>query len=136
MNIKEWLNRGFELRRDIMKKERRIVALEDGTLNISPHIDTVGGYNSSSKPVKVNLSDKKVDEEADLAVLYEEYNAVITEIQAAIDMVDDDIYKTLLELRHIKFEAWEVIAHKLSYSKTHIRGYLHKQALKKLIILC
>ena len=120
MEIKEWLNRGYELKKKIDKKRRRIEALEERTVNMSPHIDTVGGYNSKTRPVKVNLSDKKVDEENLLFAMEEEYKDVMSEIQGVIDSVDDDAYKTVLELRHVMFLSWPVIAYKMSYSERQI----------------
>ena len=63
----------------------------------------------------------------------QELESVRADILAAINAIDDETMRQLLEERYINFHSWRMIARKMNYSEDNIYK-LHAAALKKLRI--
>jgi hypothetical protein len=75
--------------------------------------------------VKIIMLENQINDDIDKLI------QVKKEIESAINQVDDNCLKLLLEYRYIDDMLWEEIALKMNYSYYHVVARLHPDALKK-----
>ena len=130
MTVKEWLNRGRYLDREIDQ------LLEDQQNALNLACGTAVSYGGE----KVQTSKKNVTERRFIA--YADYSAKIdnridepyaikTEIKAAINKLDDPLLRALLIAYYINMKTFDQVANELHYSIRHINR-LHNYALKEI----
>lgn len=129
MTVKEWLNRGYKLDKEInaLLEEREKTFNEACKMSAPPSDnERVSGTHANSTEEKYiryaeysRMIDSRIDE------LY----AVKQEILTAITAVNNNTYRTLLILRYIRFKTWEQIAEEMNYSDVWVRTKLHSKAL-------
>lgn len=129
MTVKEWLNRGWKLNREIdaLKEEQRR-ALELATATTSaPQEDRVqGGEGNRTADKFANYAAYAAEIDSRIDDLFQ----IKQEIDQAIEKVENTTYRTLLFERYINFKKWEQIAVDMDYSYVHIVR-LHGKALQK-----
>ena len=130
MTVKEWLNRGYRLDKEInslMREQKR--ALELATKTTAPadgeKVQTSNGNTSEAR--FINYADYKKLIDNRIAELYATKHEIIT----AIDSVDDNTLRQLLIHRYIEFKHWDSIASEMCYSKRQVTR-MHGKALLKI----
>ena len=130
MTVKEWLNRGYRLDKEInalIREQKR--ALELATKTTAPadceKVQTSNG--NTSEALFINYADytKLIDDRID------ELFATKQEIITALDSVGDNILRQLLIHRYIEFKRWDSIAAEMCYSKRQVTR-MHGKALLKI----
>ena len=117
MTVKEWLNRGYRLDKEInalIREQKR--ALELATKTTAP-----------ADCEKVQTSNGNTSEA--LFINYADYTK--QEIITALDSVGDNILRQLLIHRYIEFKRWDSIAAEMCYSKRQVTR-MHGKALLKI----
>lgn len=131
MTVKEWLNRGWELDKEInqllqSQREALTRATKTTCTSADEKVQTSKNNTTENKFVSYaeysDMADKRIDE------LYE----IKKEILAAVKELEDSTLRTLLVARYINFKTWEQIAADMHYSYKHIVHILHPKALSKL----
>lgn len=131
MTAKEWLNRGWELDKEInqllISQERAFSrALKSTAAADGERVQQSRRNSSEDKFISYAeysaMADKRIDE------LYE----IKKEILAAVNRVKDPTLRTLLIARYINFKTWERIAEEMHYSYVHVVHNLHPRALNEI----
>lgn len=123
----EWLRRYQKINRRINRKCEEVSQLRELATKITPTLSDMPKGNQTSDKVSEAVSkiadlEKEIDAEVDALV------AIRNQIQAAIEAIQDDTLKTLLEYRYIDGLTWEKIAVKMNYSYMHVCR-LHGKAI-------
>ena len=131
MDVKEWLNRGWELNKEInqlLESQHKAFAKATKSTATSEgeRVQKSAGNSMEHKFINYAAYSEMVDERID--VLY----AIKQEILEAVNKVNDSTLRTLLIARYINFKKWEKIACEMHYSYKHIVHILHPKALSKL----
>ena len=129
MTAKEWLNRAYKLDKeiDILLKEKECAFTRACSIVQSTRDEKVQTSTQNSNEDR-NIEyvaysvmlDKRINE------LYE----IKCEIIQTLNKVEDNILRSLLTCRYIKFMSWENISQELNYSRMQVYR-LHGKALKK-----
>lgn len=125
MTAKDWLQRGWQINREIdtLTSARRTVWDRLTRISSDPGTDYSGRgpdlHRMDSAGELFELIDSKC----------EELTAVSAEIIKAISRVEDRTQRTLLVKRYIEFKTWEQIAVDLGYTWRHVHR-IHAEALK------
>lgn len=131
MTTKEWLNRGWQQDKYInsllAEKEEALTRATSVTVSAEgERVQNSSGNSTERKMLKYaeysELIDKQVDRLVDIK----------SEIIKAINRVEDNILRTLLIDRYIRFMKWEQIAVDLNYSYEWTVKRLHPKALEKI----
>ena len=100
------------------------------TQNFSP---TPGGGESGSPIERPMDKVLEIDEEINREI--DELQTVRQEIRAALNQLEDESLKLLMEYRYIDGLTWERIAEKMHYSRQWVTS-LHGRALAQIKITC
>lgn len=130
MTVKEWLNRGFKLNKEI---EQLVEAKEKAKDLACSVVSNLG--NEKVQGTTGNSTENKM-------VSYAEYSRLLSkridklleinkEIVGAISKVDDATLRSLLTARYINFKTWERIAEDLDKELRWVYR-LHKKALNNI----
>lgn len=128
MTVKEWLNRGYKLDKEINALlEEREKAFNLACKASAPPTDkervcTTQVNSTEAKYIQYSEYTRLIDERID--VLYK----VKDEIMTVISAVENNTYRTLLILRYVQFKTWEEIADETKYNLRWVHR-LHKKAL-------
>lgn len=131
LQIKEFLNRHYEISQSIDAKLEQIEELKNLALKITvgPFCEShgVGGYTDRVGRTTARIMDleNEINREIDRLI------DVKTEILALIYTLPDSTERTVLERHYLLHEGWERIAEKLGYSSRHITR-IHNRALAAL----
>ncbi len=131
MDIKEFLNRHYEISQSIDSKLEQVAELKSLAQKASPAVfsesRSSGGYSDRVGRTTARIIDleNQINEEIDRLI------DVKTQIWEMIYSLPDSAQRTLLERHYLLHEGWERIAEKLGYSSRHITR-LHNQALAAL----
>lgn len=129
MTSKEWLNRGWELNKEIdrlIEKQEKAFAIAckvTPTL-VQDKVQACGGKSREDWVITYMDYAEQINRKID-----ELYN-VKQEILRAIKKIDNDTYKALLILRYIKFKNWGKIAECIGKTEINTRVRVHSNALK------
>ena len=129
MTAKEFLSKAFYLDIRINSKIdqiKQLRALATKTNTVLSEV-SVQSTKNNHKMESIILKIMEIENELnrDLADLL----LIKVDIKRAIDGVDNEEYRTLLELRYIAYKKWEQIAEEMDFSTEHIYR-MHRDALK------
>lgn len=115
----------------LLEEQRR---WRERALKITPTLSQAPGGSESGSPIerpmdKVLEIDEKINQEID------ELKTVRQEIRAALNQLEDENLKLLMEYRYIDGLTWEQIAEKMDYSRQWVTS-LHGTALQKIKLTC
>ena len=99
-------------------------------LKITPTLSQAPGGGGSGSPIERHM-DKVLEIEAEINREIDELQIVRQEIRAALNQLEDESLKLLMEYRYIDGLTWEQVAEKMHYSWRHTCR-LHGEALAKI----
>ena len=132
MTEKEWLQRAWNIEKEIKELEERRNHIRDDALKITPSYEykesqnTFSGNGRENKLINLAEFNNRIEEQIDRLYL------VKKEIDNAIESVPDAKLKRLLKLRYIDFKTWEKIAESLDFADVRWVYILHGRALKEI----
>jgi len=134
MGVKEWLNRGYKLDREInalITAREKVLELTCRTAsgNTSDKVQTSRKNTSENWYIEYADYSREIDNQIDKLI------RIKREIQNAINRVSDSTLCTLLIERYINFKTWEQIAVDMNYSLRGVHN-LHHKALQKCALFC
>ncbi len=133
MTAKEYLNQAYHIDHRIESKLSQIESLK----SLATRVTTVfSDMPHSSSPDNQKLEKtiaEIVDLENEVSTDIGRLVSLKREINSAINHVQNEKYRTLLELRYLNFLTWEQIAVNLNFSIQHTYR-IHDKALKKINI--
>ena len=124
MTAKELLNGIIKLRKAIDYRKMKIEMLEAAAESVTAPITGMPHSPSSDPSAMATAICKKIDLEREVTELTEKRDSLI----AQIDLLDNEDYQTLLNLRYAQEEKWEDIMAAMNYSETHVHR-IHRAAL-------
>lgn len=138
MTVKEWLNRGFKLNKEIEQLKEAKEKAKDLACSV---VSNMGNERVQSD--NGNSAENKMVSYAEYSrLLYKRIDKLLEinkEIVEAISKVDDTTLRSLLTARYINYKTWEAVTEAIGYnSEKWVRTALHKKALtavKNFIIL-
>ena len=116
MTAKEFLSRAYRLDKKIDWKIQQVDSLNDlatratGTLSGMPHVSSPSTSRLADVIAKIVDMQEAINDEIDKLV---DTKAEITNV---IHRVEDDDYRSLLELRYLCYMEWDDIAREMNYS--------------------
>lgn len=116
MNAKEFLSRAYRLDKKIDWKIQQVASLNElatkatGTLTGMPRSPGSSSSRLEDVVTKIVLMQETINADIDTLM---DIKAEITEV---IRSVENDDYRSLLELRYLCFKEWEVLAEEMHYS--------------------
>ena len=133
MTAKEYLGQAYRIDERIESKLSQIETLKSLATRVTsvfsdmPHSST--SDNQRLEKTIAEIIDLKNEVSTDIDRLID----LKREIKHIINQVQNEKYKTLLELRYLSFWTWELIAANLNFSIQHTYR-IHDEALKKINI--
>ena len=124
MEIKEWLKRGYEINKkiDLLLEEQAVAKAQamscTSIVKDTPSSSTKGNTQENKLVTYLDL-DKKINNKTDELLLVKE------EILAAINLLDNQKFKVLLENRHINLMTWKGIS-QFDELKEHNESYIQR----------
>ncbi len=130
LSTKEWLKRAWKIDNEITALERELLSAKERMLSVTAHYSDIKVQTSKSNKTE-DATLKYIEYKNKLECRIDALYAVKCEIADAISKVDNPTYRTLLELRYLRYMTWEKIAVELdiTFQWVHV---LHKRALKKI----
>ena len=130
MSTKEWLSRAWKIDNEITALERELLSAKERMLSVTAHYSDIKVQTSKGNKTEYATL-KYIEYKNKLECRIDALYAVKCEIADAISKVDNPTYRTLLELRYLRYMTWEKIAVELdiTFQWVHV---LHKRALKKI----
>ena len=101
-------------------------------MRITPVLSPVPGGGGSGSPIERPM-DKVLEIDAEINREIDELQIVRQEIRAALNQLEDENLKLLMEYRYINGLTWEQIAVKMNYSYMQICR-LHGKALRTIML--
>lgn len=131
MTAKEYLNQAYHIDHRIESKLSQIESLKSlATRVTSVFSDMPHSSSPDNQRLQKTIADI-VDLENEVSTDIEQLVNLKREIKNTINQVQNEKYRTLLELRYLNFKSWEQIATSLGYDARHIRR-IHGNALQKI----
>lgn len=115
----------------LLEEQRR---WRERALKITPTLSQAPGGSESGSPVERPM-DKVLEIEEKIKWEIDELKTVRQEIRAALNQLEDENLKLLMEYRYIDGLTWEQIAEKMDYSRQWVTS-LHGTALQKIKLTC
>ena len=108
-------------------KQDRIETLESMINSVTSYSDNspVGGGLAKREESIARLIDMKKEAKPVIEYYLEEHEKIVKKIES----VESDLHKEILLQRYVDGKLWQEIADNLNYSESHVRKYLHYQAL-------
>ena len=103
-------------------------------MRITPVLSPVPGGGGSGSPIERPM-DKVLEIDAEINREIDELQIVRQEIRAALNQLEDENLKLLMEYRYIDGLTWEQIAEKMDCSRQWVFS-LHGKALQKIELAC
>ena len=129
---KIWLRRYRNNREQIERLKNKIEQLDERSLS-ARSANLSGMPRGSGDNTSMSFTDKKLDLERRINILYERGKEIRREILSAIDELDDVRYAEVLELWFVNMLPLSEISEQLGYSERHILS-LYKKAVESLVI--
>lgn len=129
MSTKEWLMRAWKIDNEIAALEKELTLAKERALSVTSRTSDIkvqtSGRNSTEDAIHKYIEyQEKLNKRLDK--LFEVKNEIID----AITRVDNTDYRTLLELRYLRFMTWEKIAEEMDMSDRWVRSTLHRHSLE------
>ena len=129
MTAKDYLSQAYRIDRMVKAKLEQVRSLRDLATNATTtlsHTPPTGTRNvHRMEDIIAKMVDIEMEVNADIDALVD----LKRDIMATIKAVENDDYRTLLELRYLCFKSWETIAADMSYNINSIFK-LHRKALE------
>ena len=128
MTVKEWLNRGFNLHKEIEQLKEAKQKAKDLACSVSANLGEEKVQSASCNSTEI----KMINYAEYSRLLYKRIDELLEinkEIVSAISKVEDTTLRSLLTARYVNFNTWEQIAVDMNYSYVHVLR-LHDKALK------
>ncbi|MDO5015275.1 MAG: DUF1492 domain-containing protein [Clostridia bacterium] len=125
---KKYLNRGYMARQRIESKKERLERWRAELTNATVRLDSEKVGNSSDKQQMEKTVIAIIDLETQIENDISNLAKLELEIQQEIDLVEDELQKTVLEYRHLNFMKWDSVCLKLNYSSRQIFN-IYKSAI-------
>ena len=130
MNAKQYLSRGFYLRSQIRDLDERIEQLRHRMSSVGAiRYDKVNVQSSPEDPMLANIA-YLIEAERKLVALEADLERVCSEIREKIDLMDDELLRTILLKRYVYNKSMKRIARDVNYSLDWVWD-LHRKALKE-----
>ena len=129
MSTKEWLSRAWKIDNEITVLERELLSAKERMLSVTVHYSDIKAQTSQGNAVEI-ASVNYIEYKDQLSKRIDELYAIKREVAYVISKVGNSVYRTLLELRYLKFMTWERIAEEMNLSDKWVRTRLHAKALK------
>lgn len=127
--VKAWLNRGYNLDKEISTLLSTRAQLEAEATRVTQRPSEIGRVQASGQNSRETVYTSLADLRDTINRRYAELNNTRKEIIRAIADVDDSQYRTLLIQRYVCFRRWEQIAADMHYNMRYLCGELHTAAL-------
>ena len=128
MTTKEYMNRPFEITRQIRIRTNQLQGLNNLIKGTSSVIDGIPRSDSPDVHRLESLMAKAVDLEMEIRRLTEELGKAVEEVTNAINSINDAACEEVLTARYLCFEDWITIARKLDYCRDWVFR-LHRKGL-------
>lgn len=130
MTAKQYLSRGFYLRTQIRDLDERILQIRRRMESLGAiRYDKVNVQSSPEDPILANIA-YLIETEKRLVALEAELEKVCSEIRDKIDLMDDELLRTILLKRYVYNRSMKRIAREVNYSLDWVWD-LHRKALKQ-----
>lgn len=130
----KYLSRYIALNRRIDRLLEEQSRWREKAMRITPVLSPVPGGGGSGSPIERPM-DKVLEIDVEINREIDELQIVRQEIRAALNQLEDENLKLLMEYRYIDGMTWEQIAEKMDYSRQWIFS-LHGKALQKIELAC
>ena len=127
MSTKEWLMRAWKIDNEIATLEKELTLAKERAMSVTSHISDVKVQTSGRNSTE-NAIHKYIEYQEKLNKRLDKLFEVKNEIIDVIARVDNTDYRTLLELRYLRFMTWEKIARELHLDLRYVYR-LHGAAL-------
>lgn len=128
MTAKEYLNRAYEIKSEVNRKNRQIERLKSSAASISvnPIAEKVMSSPSENSSVAYFI-DMALDLEKEVSALTKDLHIAYASIRSIIAMLDDEEIAMLLTLRYVEFYSWKRISKTMNFSEStvfrlHLKG--------------
>lgn len=129
MEAKRVLCQLWHIERRTVEIQQRIEAARAGALKATASVNAVNGSGTTTRSKVETGAIEIIDLEKQLAKIYAKLVHNRQRIQEAIEFMEDEREKRLLELRYIDHMSWNAVMFKISVSRTQ-SFRLHENALK------
>lgn len=130
MTAKQYLSRGFYLRTQIRDLDERILQIRRRMESLGAiRYDKVNVQSSPDDPILANI-EYLIEAERKLVELEADLERVCSEIREKIDLMDDELLRTILLKRYVYNRSMKRIAREVNYSLDWVWD-LHRKALKQ-----
>ena len=119
----------WHIERRTVEIQQRIEAARAGALKATASVNAANGSGTATRSKVETGVVETIDLEQQLAKIYAKLVHKRHRIQTAIESMDDEQEKRLLELRYIDHLSWNAVMFRLSVSRTQ-SFRLHENALK------
>lgn len=133
MTKKEWLERYRILQIEAERTEGELLRWRSRAESVTRHLSDMpkGGERRNKLEDAVCAMEELEDT---LMVQILKAIAVRQEIAAAIEAVENPVYRELLKRRYIDGDKWESIAEEMNYCYKHVVHTLHPRALEQVVM--
>ena len=131
MLIKEFLNQGYKIHKEIIAIEKRLEQLNSMIYKVTVKYDRVnvqGGCNDKTDVINLIIDEQETAKEKIKAMI-----EITKQIEKSIEAVHNTEQRIVLRLRYINFYKWEQIAVETGYSYRYVL-MLHHKGIKKIIL--
>jgi len=133
MTAKNWLQRAYNIDRQIKSKLELIEMWKELATKMTANYGYGFGRSAPSDTCRAERYGILIaDAEEELKQDAEELIKTKQEIGRALRLLEAPEHRLLLEQRYILCKSWGEVASFMDYGETHVRGYLHGQALQQL----
>lgn len=133
MTAKEYLSQAYHIDERIESKLTQIESLKSLATRVTSVFSDMPHSSSSDNQRLQQTIAEIVDLENEVSTDIGRLVSLKREIKNIINQVQNEKYRTLLELRYLNFRTWEQIAVDLNFSIQHTYR-IHDEALKKISI--
>ena len=129
MTAKEYLQRGWNLEQRVRVREEQLARLRERMARVRGSAPKVMGDRRGPQQDWTDAVDALVDAESDYVKEIRDLFLVKRQITDALDSVEPELYRELLQYRYVFGLGWDEIADRLQYDKRYVFK-LHDRALK------
>ncbi len=128
MTTKEYLSRASYINQRIRSKAEQIAEMKTLATKVNAALCDVRVQTSRNNHRMEDIMIKVVEYQEELCKDMEELMRIKSEVKAAIDTVDSNEYRFLLEARYLQLRRWEQIAVEMELSIDQVY-HIHRNAL-------
>ena len=133
MTTKEYLNQAYQIDQRINSKLIQVESLRSLATRVTSVFSDMPHSSTPDNRRLEKTMDKIIDLENDINKDIDRLVDLKRDITETIKKVQNEKYRTLLEMRYLSNQSWEQIAVQLGYDSRHIRR-MHGWALQKIKI--